>query len=99
MPISNQRLGELLSELGVITIAKFKELEAVAEKSQKDVTDVLLANEIMHDEELGEVLADETGFPFVNLRLEKISPTTLHLIPEAVSRTMGVIILREKQTV
>ncbi len=86
-----ERLKELLTGLGFITPASFDALAREAKEHNKQVEDLLVEKDIMRDDQLGQLLAEEYGVPFINIQGEKIDEEVLHQIPELVARSRGVI--------
>src|SRR3989339_497483 len=92
MNIANEELKELLVDSGLIAKADFDLAVKQAKDEKKDITDVLVDNELIKDEQLGQLIAEELGFAFVNLRREKIDEELLDLVPELVARSQQMIV-------
>jgi len=86
-----KKLKELLVEPGHISEADFNSAIKRAEEKKENIEDVLVEKDLIKDEQLGRLIAEATGFKFVNLRKEKIDEEVLNLIPELVARSKGVI--------
>ncbi len=100
MNIPNKRLKELLVNPGHIAEADFELAAKEAREQEKDIQDILAEKELIRDEQLGQLLAENSGFPFVNLKNEKIDEGVLNLIPELVARSKGAIVFgRDKEAV
>ncbi|MDA2936195.1 GspE/PulE family protein [Patescibacteria group bacterium AH-259-L05] len=91
MKITPEKLKALLVDPGHISAPQFKAAVDEAKKRKKDLADVIVDNNLIKDEQLGRLLAEESEYPFVNLRKEKIDETVLNLIPELVAQSKGVI--------
>ncbi|MFH1451446.1 MAG: type II/IV secretion system protein [bacterium] len=91
MRIETSRLREFLVNPGYISDADFSEIEKQALERNEDLQDLLIDKELIKDEELGQLIADDIGFPFANLRKEKIDEKVLSLIPELVARSKEVV--------
>ncbi len=91
MQFTKDKLHELLVSSGIIAEADFAMAAAAAEEQNQDLIDVLVGKNLIKDHELGMLLANEIGTPFINLRQEKIEEAVLNLIPEIVAKNKGVI--------
>lgn len=91
MQITNAKLKELLVDPGIITPADFDLAAKQALAQNKDLPDVLIENNFVADEQLGQLLANEIGAAFFDLGKTKIDEQVLNLIPEVVARTKGVV--------
>ncbi len=91
MKITNAKLKEFLVEPGHIGEADFELALKEAKKDKKDLGDVLVEKDLIKDEQLGKLIAEELGYKFINLRKEKIEEEVLNLIPELVAKSKGVI--------
>ena len=91
MEVSTARLKDLLVRPGFITEDNFVLAEKLAKEKDSFVVDVLIDKNFIKDEQLGQVIARALGFPFINLRKEKIDEKVLAIVPEIVARSRGVI--------
>lgn len=88
IPISNEKLKEALAELEVIPKDKLEAAAKNAEDRGEPLADFLVERNIVTDENMGRILADLHGVPFVNLRNEAIPEDVLRLVPvEMVKRS------------
>ena len=62
-----------------------------AKTKKEDVQELIVANNLLKDEQLGQLVAEELGFLFLDLKKEKIDEAVLRLIPEIVARSKGVV--------
>jgi type IV pilus assembly protein PilB len=100
MRISDNHLKRLLVPPGHVEEAEFLEAEKAAREQNRGLSDYLLDNDYIKDEELGQLIAAELGVPFINLRNEKIDQETMLLVPEPVARKQGIIAFgRDKESV
>jgi len=94
------KLKELLVEPGHIDVADFERATKEAEKKKVPIERLIVEGGLMKDENYGRAIADGFDYHFVDLKNEKIDESILHLIPELVARSKGVIaISREKDGV
>jgi len=91
MEVTPEKIKELLVNPGHISSDEYAAVIAQAKKTKRPLFDLLLENNLVKDEQLGRLLAEDQGFPFVNLRKEKIDDTIMRTIPEMVSRSRGII--------
>ena len=71
-----------------------------AKTKKEDVQELIVANNLLKDEQLGQLVAEELGFLFLDLKKEKIDEAVLRLIPEIVAQSKGVVaIAREKDAI
>ncbi len=91
MQIAVKKLKELLVQPGHISEDDFESNVKKAEKQGKNLADVLIEGDVIKDDQLGRLIAEDAGWRYVNLKQEKIDEETLNLIPELVSESKGVI--------
>jgi len=87
----NIALYNSLKELSVIP---FQQLLSAFQKSKKEnipLGDILLAKELISDENLGKLIAENLKLPFVSLTKVTIPTEMLHIVPEIVARNSKVI--------
>lgn len=91
MSISSDKLRELLVEPGHVSKADFETSVKASEKQKKDLADVLIEKDLIKDDQLGRLIAEDAGWRFIDLSQEKLEEQVLNLIPELVARSKGVI--------
>ena len=100
MDISSTKLKKLLVSPGHISEQDFASVVRQAKTKKEDIQELIVANNLLKDEQLGQLVAEELGFLFLDLKKEKIDEAVLRLIPEIVARSKGVVaIAREKDAV
>lgn len=92
MKITSNKLRQLVVEPGHIAKSSFESALKKAKEEKKDLSQVLVDNDLIKDEELGQLIAEEMGFLFVNLKKEKIAEEVLKIIPELVAKNQQVIV-------
>ncbi len=92
MGITSNKLRQLVVEPGYIAKPDFESALKKAKEEKKDLSHVLVDNELIKDEELGRLIAEEMGFLFINLKKEKIAEEVLKIIPELVAKNQQVIV-------
>ncbi len=91
MKITDEKLKELLVQPGLISEADFKFAQEESKSKSEDLIEILISKDLIKDEQLGQLIAGDINFPYINLRQEKIDESVLGLIPELVARSKGVI--------
>lgn len=91
MSLTKEQLKKIVVTQGFIKENDFLEAEKEAKAQNKNLEDILVEKNLIEDEELGELVAQELGFPFINLRKEVIDDEILRTIPEIVARNQMVI--------
>jgi len=96
MHVEPQQLKTFLLDAGLVTEKEFKKAEAIAQKTNQKVGDVLVSQNLISQEELIRIEAYILGIPFVDLEKEKIDPEVLKIIPEPVARSHNIVAFRKK---
>src|SRR3989344_6011831 len=91
MKFTRQQLQKLLVDSGYISQEDFNNAFRDAKRRKHELADTIVENGLIKDDQLGQLLAQEAGFPFVNLRVKRIEQDVLHLVPEIVARSKGII--------
>ena len=94
----NIALYNSLKELSVIP---FQQLLSAFQKSKKEnipLGDILLAKELISDENLGKLIAENLKLPFVSLTKVTIPTEMLHIVPEIVARKGKIIAFERSST-
>ncbi len=91
MTLSSSKLKSLLVESGILTPADFKKAEQLAKSQKKTLASALVELELIKDEQLGQLTAEEWEVPFFSSKREKIDEEVLNLIPEIMARSQKVI--------
>lgn len=89
MKISEEFLKEILVDTGIISKKDFNFLKKQAK--EKDLQDLLVEKGLISDSELGSLIADKIGFPFVDLERIKIKKEVLEIIPQIVAKKQKII--------
>jgi len=85
------QLARLLIEGGFVTSEKYKEIEAAAKESGKDIEAVLIRQKIIDEEKLTELKGKVLNVPYINLVGTEIEDKVLDIIPESVARNYEMI--------
>jgi len=87
MHLSDEQLKEVLVSSKLIAADR---VAAAFEKAQAQgvpFRETLLAEDLITDEHLGRITAEQLGVPFLNLRKVQIPEAVLRLIPEVVAKS------------
>lgn len=79
-------LKKTLLELGLVPEADFEAYAAEAKALNEPIEDFLVEKNVITDENLGALVADLLGAPFVRLNIQPIDDDVLTIIPEPVAR-------------
>ncbi len=97
MQLSVEQLKKLLVAPGHISEADFEAAAREAETKEKSLEDVLVSTDLIEDEQLGQLVAEEFGYKLLNLKREKVDEDVFHRIPPLVARSREVVAIgREK---
>ncbi len=99
MFISEEKLEKILVEPGHIVKTDFDTAKKLAAEEGISLDRILVEKGLINDEVIGELIADATGFPFINLKkanIEEITPELLNYIPEAVAFSQEAIVFERE---
>jgi len=91
MEINEEFIKKILVKTGVISEEDFDLAKKEAKEKKVPLETILIEKKKISDEELGELIADEIGLPFINLRKIKIKKEVLQIIPELVAKKHKII--------
>ncbi|HVY35987.1 MAG TPA: GspE/PulE family protein [Candidatus Paceibacterota bacterium] len=94
MIVDEAKLRNLVLDANIATPGDLEAFDKV--KKQKDISlsDYLLQNAKVKESELKRLEAYVLGIPFIGLAKEKIEPSVLMLIPEAIARKYNIVAYR-----
>lgn len=88
---SGLRLGDLLVQRNLVTVAQVEEAVILQQESGGRLGEVLVDMGVLGERGLVDALAEFFGLPIADLRHDTLEPEALALVPEAVARQhMGV---------
>lgn len=93
--ITPEKLKELLVSPGHVSAEDFAHSRDEAREQKKFLGDVLVDHDLIKDQELGQLIAQDLGYNFINLRQEKVEEKVLMQVPEIVARVRGIIAFQE----
>ena len=95
MRIETGQLKAFLLDAGLITEEKFSLAQEKAKTSNQKVSDILISEGFITQEELIKLEAYILGIPFVSLEKEKVSAEVLKIIPEPIARSNNIVAFRK----
>ncbi len=96
MRVEDQQLMAFLLDAGLVETKELQNAVKKAKKLQKRLADVLVADNLLSQEELIKMEAYILGIPFVNLEKETLEPEVLKIIPEPIARSHNIVAFRKK---
>src|SRR6185369_14355576 len=98
-PVTNDTLFKALKELEVLDKDALESAYNEANRTKTPLGDLLLEKDLIHDENLGKLIADIFSVPFVRLTQVRIDERVLTLIPEEVAaRTYTIAFELDEKT-
>ena len=91
MIITNERLKNLIEQLDLVTKDRLEAAYKFAEKNHKPLAEVLVESDLTSDDHLGQIIADEMGFDFVDLDKAVIEDDVLNLVPKVMAKAQKII--------
>jgi len=96
--LSPAKLKEVLVGPGFITEADFELVREEAKIQNKSIEELLVESDLIIDEHLGKLIAEELGYKFIDLKEKIISEEIIKLVPEVVAKTQRIIVFdRDKE--
>ena len=91
MKINPDKIKDFLVGAGFVSEEDFESAKQETEKSGRSIQDILVERELVADEDLGRLIAEDMGANFINLRKEAISEEIIKIIPELVAKNQEII--------
>lgn len=92
MKITENFLKKILVDTEIISLKDFNSSKEEAGKKGLSLEQVITEKGLISDYEMGQLIADEIGFPVVNLRKIKIEKEILNIVPEIVAKKQEIIV-------
>lgn len=89
--ISNQKLKFLVEQLDIVSKDRLEEAFEYAEKNHRPVAEVLVSKNLISDDNLGKIIADEMGHEFIDLNKVAIEDSVLDIIPKVMAKAQKTI--------
>ncbi|KPJ57117.1 hypothetical protein AMJ49_02340 [Parcubacteria bacterium DG_74_2] len=90
--ITEEFLKKILVDSELISQKDFNLAKKEAIEKKKEIEEIILEKELILDESLGKLIADEIDFPFINLEKIKIDKEIMGIVPEIVAKKQGIIV-------
>ncbi|QSH39224.1 type II/IV secretion system protein [Candidatus Kaiserbacteria bacterium] len=97
MYINDEQLREFLSDSGLVSQKKFDNAVKTATEKSITVSEVLVSEGEISEDDLRRSHAYVLGIPFVNLSDSKPDLNTLALIPEPIARRNNIVAFRQEE--
>ncbi|MCH7492605.1 type II/IV secretion system protein [Patescibacteria group bacterium] len=91
MPIDLEKLSKVLVDSGLLTSKELAEVKKKSEDAKISIEDVLVDDEYISDENLGQLASDIYNVPYVNLKKKRIDESVLRIVPELVAKRQKII--------
>ncbi|MCX6764151.1 MAG: GspE/PulE family protein [Candidatus Nealsonbacteria bacterium] len=92
MIITENLLKKILVDTEIISLKDFNlAIDQACQKSEP-LEQIIIEKGFISDDELGQLIADEIGFPVINLRKIKINKEVLSIVPEIVAKKQEIIV-------
>jgi len=91
MLLSDDQLKKLVLEHHIVDEAKLFETENFARNTNATLSDALIENNVIGDEDLGTLIATYLKLPFVRLSKMQIPEDAFHIVPERIARRQKVV--------
>ncbi len=91
MAIDYTQLATVLAQSELLTKEQLEKAQQKAQDESMPLELVLVEDEYISDENLGQIIADIFSVPFVSLKKKSIDEHILHLVPELVARRQKII--------
>lgn len=95
MRVQPQRLKAFLLDADLITEEQFEKACKKAEKTKKNLEDILVAEKLIPQQKLVKLKAYILGIPFVNLEKQTILSEILKIIPEPIACSHNIVAFRK----
>lgn len=92
MIFTEQFLKKILVDSELISQKDFNLAKKIAKERKESLEKIILEKGLISDDELGQVIADYIGYPFVNLRKIRINKEILTIVPEIVAKKQEIIV-------
>jgi len=97
MQVTNSKLHEILVEPGYISEADFNAAVKQSEAEKTSLEEVLFASDLIRDDQLGRLVADNFGYRFIELKRENIDTEIFGLVPESMAVARGIVAINSDE--
>lgn len=96
MKVEPYQLKAFILDAGLVSPEDFKKAELKAQKTGKNIEQVLVHDGFIKEEDLIHLKAYILGIPFINLEKEKIPIEVLKIIPQPIARKHNIVAYRKE---
>src|SRR5437868_5619261 len=96
MRISDALVEKLLTTNQKVTAEQLQALHEQEASEKKPLQDLVIAGNIVSENDLTKLYAQEIELPFEDLNPKEINPEILREIPERIARQYGVVLFRQE---
>lgn len=97
MKLTSEKLKALLVLPGHISADDLKAAEAEASVSARPLLEVIVEKNLIREEQLGRLIAEDLGIGLIDLKQEVIDENVLQVVPELVAASQGVVAISRSQ--
>src|SRR3989338_8595196 len=91
----DKKLAEVLTSSQILSEADLKQAEELANQKKITLYDAIIEKDLISDDNLGKVIADNIGLPFIALSKVSIPAKLLHILPESVAERQQTLVFAE----
>jgi len=95
MLISEKELEKILVESGRVEKVDFDTVKTLSKEVKQPLDKMLIERGLIKDEDMGKLIAEAAGYPFIKLKraiVDEITPELLGYIPESVAQSQRAIV-------
>lgn len=92
--ITNQRLGDILKNLGVITEEQLSAAIEIQEVDKRKLGEILISQGIASEKDIVRAYSEQLGIPYLDLAEQKVDSKALELIPGGIAERHLVFPIR-----
>lgn len=93
--ITDERLKQILLESNMVSSEALEDAWNLAQHSKISLNEALIQKDLISDENLGKIIADEIGLPYVNLLTINIQTELLNIIPQKLSKSETIFAFKQ----
>ena len=97
MHVEEKHLKDFILDSGLVSKSAFSASEKHASESGQSISDVLISDGAINENDLRRIQASILGVPFVDLKGEHLDFEVLSLIPEPIARNHNIIAFRRSK--
>jgi type IV pilus assembly protein PilB len=98
MILDKEKLKEFIFDSNIVSKSDLEKAEKDAEKKSMSLSDVLVSQGKMSEDDMRRVHANVLGIPFISLKGQKVDFEILSLIPEPIARTHNIVAFKKTDT-